>query len=424
MYNNDDRLGGSQGTQVRVVLDNIEEYQVLSNQYSAEYGGGAGAIINMVTRGGTNDFHGRAYTYFRDDASTRATLSSRMARRNLTSGRCRAASASAARLSEPRALLFHLRAGPRGDRRAKRSRAQPHRSRPTCSASSGYNAKNYFARGDLQITTTTSSTSAGSSKPRRPAARASIPTTRRLTRRTGRATGTTCQRHLHDRAQRPRLNVIRLGRIGEELGTGAQTFFDDNVTYIGFAGRDPFAIGQLNNHPSYLTGRGARAEHGNPDLRVRRLVQLFRPELEGANTRSRPAAASASTRCPRARREFGHLHFRSDVPYNPADPATYPIQFDVMSGRRNEFVHAVISKDRRFTLSEDKRRVSSNLTLNLGLRYDHQQQTPASRDDIAPRAGFAWDVTGEGKHRRPRRFREILRLHPGVLELTHSRRAF
>ena len=44
MYNNDDRLGGSQGTQVRVVLDNIEEYQVLSNQYSAEFGGGAGAI--------------------------------------------------------------------------------------------------------------------------------------------------------------------------------------------------------------------------------------------------------------------------------------------------------------------------------------------------------------------------------------------
>src|SRR5688572_28640641 len=67
MYNNDDRLGGSQGTQVRVVLDNIAEYQVLTNSYSAEYGGGAGAIINMVTRGGTNDFNGRLYTYFRDD---------------------------------------------------------------------------------------------------------------------------------------------------------------------------------------------------------------------------------------------------------------------------------------------------------------------------------------------------------------------
>ncbi len=62
MYNNDDRLGGSQGTQVRLVLDNIEEYQVLANQYSSEYGGGAGAIINMVTRGGTNDIRGRVYS--------------------------------------------------------------------------------------------------------------------------------------------------------------------------------------------------------------------------------------------------------------------------------------------------------------------------------------------------------------------------
>src|SRR5688572_8082060 len=67
MYNNDDRLGGSQATQVRMVLDNIEEYQVLTNQYSTEFGGGAGAIINMITRGGTNQLNGRAYSYFRDD---------------------------------------------------------------------------------------------------------------------------------------------------------------------------------------------------------------------------------------------------------------------------------------------------------------------------------------------------------------------
>ena len=76
MYNNDDRLGGSQGTQVRVVLDNIEEYQVLANQYSSEYGGGAGAIINMVTRGGTNDIRGRAYSYFRDETLNAPTSSS------------------------------------------------------------------------------------------------------------------------------------------------------------------------------------------------------------------------------------------------------------------------------------------------------------------------------------------------------------
>ena len=66
MYNNDDRLG-SNAPQVRVVLDTITEYQVLGNQYSVEYGGGIGAIMNMVTRGGTNTFAGRVYTYFRDE---------------------------------------------------------------------------------------------------------------------------------------------------------------------------------------------------------------------------------------------------------------------------------------------------------------------------------------------------------------------
>ena len=98
MYNNDDRLGGSQGTQVRVVLDNIEEYQVLANQYSSEYGGGAGAIINMVTRGGTNDIRGRVYSYFRDESlNARGQVPARRAGEASRSGRCRPVSASAGR---------------------------------------------------------------------------------------------------------------------------------------------------------------------------------------------------------------------------------------------------------------------------------------------------------------------------------------
>ena len=118
MYNNDDRLGGSQGTQVRVVLDNIEEYQVLANQYSSEYGGGAGAIINMVTRGGTNDFHGRAYSYFRDE-----TLNARgkflpdgqpkPPERTLQAG----FGVGGPIVRESRPLLLHLRARQRGHRR-------------------------------------------------------------------------------------------------------------------------------------------------------------------------------------------------------------------------------------------------------------------------------------------------------------------
>ena len=120
MYNNDDRLGGSQGTQVRVVLDNIEEYQVLSNQFSAEYGGGAGAIINMVTRGGTNNFSGRAYTLLPrrqvQRAGTLPAADGGETRRADAPGRVRARRSDR---QGPGPLLLHLRAGPRGHRRSE-----------------------------------------------------------------------------------------------------------------------------------------------------------------------------------------------------------------------------------------------------------------------------------------------------------------
>ena len=48
--------------------DAIGEFQVMSSQYSAEYGQASGAIINVVTRSGGNDFHARAAGYYRADS--------------------------------------------------------------------------------------------------------------------------------------------------------------------------------------------------------------------------------------------------------------------------------------------------------------------------------------------------------------------
>ena len=66
-YNNDDRRGGSQGTQARVTLDTMAEFQVLTHHYSAEYGGSSGVVVNAVTRSGANRFSGRAFYYYQDD---------------------------------------------------------------------------------------------------------------------------------------------------------------------------------------------------------------------------------------------------------------------------------------------------------------------------------------------------------------------
>ena len=48
-------------------LDAIREFQINASNYSAEYGRAAGGVINAVTKSGSNDFHGSAFFYDRDN---------------------------------------------------------------------------------------------------------------------------------------------------------------------------------------------------------------------------------------------------------------------------------------------------------------------------------------------------------------------
>jgi hypothetical protein len=62
---NNERIVGTIG--VRPSIDSIQEVKLLTNSFSAEAGRSAGAVINVITKSGTNSFHGSAYEYFRND---------------------------------------------------------------------------------------------------------------------------------------------------------------------------------------------------------------------------------------------------------------------------------------------------------------------------------------------------------------------
>ncbi|HVI10779.1 MAG TPA: carboxypeptidase regulatory-like domain-containing protein [Candidatus Binatia bacterium] len=51
---------------VQPTPDSVEEFRVITNTFDAEYGRNSGSVVNVITKSGTNQFHGDIYEYFRN----------------------------------------------------------------------------------------------------------------------------------------------------------------------------------------------------------------------------------------------------------------------------------------------------------------------------------------------------------------------
>jgi Carboxypeptidase regulatory-like domain len=68
--NNPSNIGGEMGSVFRLQasLENVQEFRVDSSNYPAEFGTGSGGQISLITKSGSNAFHGSLFEYFRNDA--------------------------------------------------------------------------------------------------------------------------------------------------------------------------------------------------------------------------------------------------------------------------------------------------------------------------------------------------------------------
>lgn len=60
--------GGNSNAIVNPNIDTISEVRILTASYSAEFGGRSGAMVNVVTKSGTREFHGSLFEFVRNDA--------------------------------------------------------------------------------------------------------------------------------------------------------------------------------------------------------------------------------------------------------------------------------------------------------------------------------------------------------------------
>jgi outer membrane receptor protein involved in Fe transport len=92
----------------------------------------------------------------------------------------------------------------------------------------------------------------------------------------------------------------------------------------------------------------------------------------------------------------GIIIFNTDAPFNEADPATYPFLFVYSAGDVN-FKYVGVNAG---LYAQDSWRISSRLTLNLGVRYSYYKMGDLDLNNAKnfdPRLGFSWDPSGDGK---------------------------
>jgi hypothetical protein len=408
MSNQQALRGGALGGQAPMSLDAMAEYQVLTHNYTAEYGGLSGVVINSVSRSGTNQFRGRAFTYFQDDKLNATEHFAKQAGlENPDSGYKVFGGHIGGPVARDKAFFFLNYEREMFDEAV--SLTFPREAAPLATdyTDTAINrSHNYFFRADFLATPT--HTLSGRYLDYRNweigdgwQEDLSLPENVEYERNTGDRTYNTAWTWVIDNRA---TNEMKVGRITQDTRGGAAAFFDEDVKWIAgdtrkgiidLGGRDQFEIGSGNAHPDY--NAGPATAHGSSiesNYTWDNTFTMVRSGFGGDHTLKAGAGLFRGKADPKITGSnfVGSFVFPTNLPFDPANARTYPSQFSIRLGS----IYTFADDHRWYSFVQDRWQLD-RLTLNLGVRWDYQTLTPNTKTAFGPRFGVAWDPTGTAR---------------------------
>ncbi len=396
--NNDDVIGQRAGSQARTPIEAIQEFQVITGQYDAQYGRTSGAVINAVTKAGTNNFRGVAFGFLQNTALTTNHF---FARQN--------------DLPKPE-TKYERWGGTYGGPIVKnkihffgslerfaidRPNAINIPARPDLNGTQLTRDRvwNTIIRGDHQVSNTTTY-SVRWLREASPQVNQIIGAVTPAAAREESDVDQTVSGSLNMVLSNTKVNTFRLTWTRENVSF-ANNCFTTN-------GRDMTQCPVTLQFQDYTDQQNNVAQARiNDGIQVENTLAWFIPGKGGDHDLKLGVQYAYSTAFNTNQGNLnGTFQFqRSNVAFNPAVPSTYPDRLSIRVGGPNEFYQKAHYAS---GFVQDKWRLGNNVTLNLGARYDLElipfpdedddplvDQHPMDKNNLAPRLGFTYDIGGK-----------------------------
>jgi hypothetical protein len=346
--------------QQQVSLSAVQEFKVLTNQYSAEYGGTSAGIISAVTKSGTSEFHGEGFYFLRPSSLQAAppVSTSRVPNELQQFG----GSVGGPLLTKRATFFFNYE-------RSRQNRGSFVQS-PAPLVYTGHSRDNTgLARFDFQLTKTHAV-----------------------------ALRLNANRNVNDNPN-DRVSALvqpSAGTLSRTQGAGGQ--LTDRMVWGSSV--NELRLSYVNSIPSAGSALAPSVSVVRPNYSIE-----GGSSYSWARTRSFQAADQFATQRGRHELKFGADFSRqkvADFSYTTFGEYRFP-EGEARAGERYvDFTQKFGTGFVRYgqtlasAFAQDNWRVTPRMTANLGLRYDYQSST-GDRNNFAPRLGLAWDVAGDGK---------------------------